>query len=100
MDKLETTPSLILANYIIDVLGKFSWPQEGGSWPLYVSHMPDGGNVEADCGTIYDTSAVLDGRLMSGLLLRWIRQIPHLLTTFIQHGLRTEQLQSFYQLSE
>lgn len=63
---LEASPSSILAAYIINTLDKMSWSIEKDNWPLFVSSMPDGDNVENDCGAIYDTAGVLDGRQMDG----------------------------------
>lgn len=63
---LETSPSSILAAYIINTLDKMTWPIEKDNWPLFVSHMPDGDNVETDCGAVYDTQGVLAGRRMDG----------------------------------
>jgi hypothetical protein len=67
-DLLEISPSSIIAAYLIDEISKMTWPTDKSSWPLYISHMPDGDEVETDCGAIYDTSGILDGRLMSGLV--------------------------------
>lgn len=65
---LETSPSSILAAYIVDTLDKMSWPEEKDNWPLFVSSMPDGDKVESNCGAIYDTAGVTDGRSMSGVI--------------------------------
>ena len=65
-DLLLASPASILAAYIIDEMDKMSWPIEKDNWPLYISHMPDGDNVETNCGAIYDTSGVLDSRQMDG----------------------------------
>jgi len=56
----------ILAAYIIETLSLMTDPSDGDDWPLYISSMPDGDNVKTDCGAIYDTAGVLDGKLSSG----------------------------------
>ncbi len=65
-DVLLVTPAEVMAAYIIDGLGSMARPSEGGSWPLYISHMPDGDNVASDAGSIYNTPGVKDGRRMEG----------------------------------
>jgi len=67
-DVLEASPASIMAAYIIDELAKMTDPENGDSWPLYISSMPDGKNVKTDCGAIYDTTPVIETRLMSGLV--------------------------------
>ena len=56
----------ILAANIINTLSLMTNPSEGDDWPLYISSMPDGDTVETNCGAIYDTYGVLDGKLSSG----------------------------------
>ena len=64
---LLTTPAYILASYIIEEnIGSMTDPADSGDWPLYISYMPDGFDIETDCGSIYDTSGIKDGRLMIG----------------------------------
>jgi hypothetical protein len=65
-DELGTTPATIMATYIINTLDKMTWPREKNFWPLYRSHMPDGYNVQDDCGCIFDTSGIQDSRQMNG----------------------------------
>ena len=67
-DVLTASPASIMAAYIIDELAKMTTPSDMGDWPLYKSSMPDGKNVETDCGVIYDTTPVIEQRLMSGLV--------------------------------
>ena len=69
---LATTPSLIIATVIVDMLEKMSWPVTAGEWPLYVSYMPD---VAFNVGAIYDTSGIEEVRQMDG-------------TTTTHHGIR------------
>ena len=66
LDTLLTTPATVIAAYIINELAIMSRPVDGDDWPLYISHMPDGVNVKTNCGCIYDTTGIKDGRLMVG----------------------------------
>lgn len=65
-NQLLASPAYILSKYIIDVLETMTIPSVGGIWPLYISHLPDDKDVADNCGAIYDTTGVKDGRLMSG----------------------------------
>lgn len=56
----------ILAYYIINTLSLMTAPSDESNWPLYISSMPDGDDVKVDCGSIYDTAGMLDGKLSSG----------------------------------
>jgi hypothetical protein len=60
---LEISPATILSHYIIDVLESFTSPEDKTDWPLFVSHMPDEIN---DVGCVYNTSPIIDGKLMCG----------------------------------
>jgi len=60
----------ILAAYIINELLLMTSPSDEDDWPLYVSSMPDGDNVKTNCGAIYDTAGVLDGKLSSGEVIQ------------------------------
>ncbi len=66
-NQLAASPAYILAQYIVDVLGLMGETTED-TWPLYVNHLPDdrSSSVEDNCGAIYDTTGVKDGRLMEG----------------------------------
>jgi hypothetical protein len=64
---LEATPATILATYIINELALATDPGDGAAWPMYVSSMPDGSDVENDCGCCYDTTGVKQFRLMNGI---------------------------------
>lgn len=66
---LGASPAFILSEYIITELLSMTNPDDGGLWPLYTAHMPDGNNVESNCGALYGTSGILDGRLMTGLVI-------------------------------
>lgn len=59
------SPAIIISKYLIQE-GIFTDPTLGNPWPVYVSTTPDGDNVDAKVGTVYDTSGAKDGRLMSG----------------------------------
>jgi hypothetical protein len=39
-------------------------PSNNNTWPIYISHMPDGDGVRCECISIHDTSGILDGRYM------------------------------------
>jgi len=66
-DSLQTSPAYILASYIIaEAIGSMTDPVDDDDWPLYVSYMPDSSDIKTNCGCVYDTSGVKDGRLMEG----------------------------------
>jgi len=65
---LLLSPAAIMAAYVIDVLGKMTRPSDRDDWPLYTSHLPDGEDVETDCGAIYGTSGTNDQRSMNGIV--------------------------------
>ncbi len=60
----------ILRAYIISTLSLMTLPSDRGSWPLYVANMPDGNDIETNCGCVYDTPGVLDGKLSSGEVIQ------------------------------
>jgi len=65
--KLRASPASIIAAYIIEELGKgMTVPSDGDTWPLYICHMPDGVNVETNCGAVYDTAGTQEVRSMTG----------------------------------
>jgi len=66
---LGVSPAEILADYIITVLASLTLPSVGSTWPLWTNHMPDGRDVEDNCVSIYDTTGIKDGRIMSGTTL-------------------------------
>lgn len=61
-DVLTDNPAAIIAHYLTG-LALMSVPG-AGDWPLYISHLPDGDNVEDNAGAIYNTTPVKDGRWM------------------------------------
>ena len=65
MSVLADPPSLILATKLID-LAIFTDPAVAGAFPIYVSLLPDGDEIENDAAAIYDTKGDKDGRLMKG----------------------------------
>ena len=70
-DVLETSPSSVLAYYIIETLAKMTDPSEGDTWPLYISSMPDGDDIETNCGALYDTSGIQSMRQMNGYIAQF-----------------------------
>ncbi len=68
---LLTSPAYILASYIIEqAIGSMTDPVDDNDWPLYVSRMPDGSDIKTNCGTLYDTSGLKDGRLAEGTVIQ------------------------------
>jgi hypothetical protein len=67
---LLNSPAFILAEYIIDQgIGSMTNPASNLAWPLYNNFLPDATGVKTDLGSIYDTSGVKDGRLMTGEMI-------------------------------
>ena len=63
---MNHSPAYILAALLTsEAVDVFTAPSEVGTWPLYISHEPDGSNVENNCGTVYDTDGIKDGRIMA-----------------------------------
>ena len=81
-DTLLVSPAVILAEYIRDQ-ETMSDPGDNTDWPLYISYMPDSVDIDSDCGAIYDTTPIKDGRLMIGPVIQHygiqikIRSISH-----------------------
>lgn len=67
--EVSNSPSSVLAKYLIDTLGVFTTPGESGDWPLYQSSLPDGSKNTPDAA-IYDTTPVVDAKLMNGSLVQ------------------------------
>lgn len=57
------SPAAIIADFLI-AEGVFTDPSADSSWPLFIAHEP---NSPDECGTIYTTTGVDDGRLMTGV---------------------------------
>jgi len=69
-DILQMSPASIIANYIISSLSLMSDPSDGDDWPLYIASLPDGPQIETDCGAVYDSGGVTDGKYMSGGIMQ------------------------------
>lgn len=54
----------VLSAYLI-AQSIFTAVSDGSTWPLYRSSLPDDDDVEDNVGTIYDTTGLKDGRIMS-----------------------------------
>ena len=64
------TPAAIMTTYIIETLDLLTWPTDSLDWPCYISHQPDGNNVNNICGAVFDTTGVRDARLLrTGLVI-------------------------------
>ena len=58
---LLNSPSAVIAEYITATIQSFTDPDAQGSWPLFISHLPDSPDEAA---VIKDSPGILDGRLM------------------------------------
>ena len=58
------SPSLITRSFLVNN-SIFTLPSAVGDWPLYISGLPDGDNIEDNAGAVYDVAPNLDGRLMT-----------------------------------
>lgn len=68
-DTYADTPAAILREYLI-LQGLVTLPSVAGNWPMYVSSMPDGDNVDDNAGAAYNTTPIKDGRLMAGAVIQ------------------------------
>jgi hypothetical protein len=57
------SPASILATYMTGV-SLMTPPSAGENWPLYISSLPDGDNIEDEIGAIFNTTPIKDGRDM------------------------------------
>ena len=48
--------------FVINSLGKMTTPTDQDDWPLYCPHMPDGDDVETNCGVARDSPGTQDRR--------------------------------------
>jgi len=64
VDYVLDTPASILATWIVGV-ELMSAPSAGDDWPLFISYLPDGINVDDNIGAIYNTTPVKDARNMN-----------------------------------
>jgi hypothetical protein len=60
---LGDSPASVLATYLTGQ-ALMIVPGAVGDWPLYISSLPDGDNVDDNAGAIYDTAPIKDGRYM------------------------------------
>ena len=68
-DVLSESPASVLSTYIVS-LGYMTVPSASSDWPLYISHLPDGDEVNDDAGALFDTTPLKDGRLMTGPIVQ------------------------------
>ena len=61
---LTYSPAAVIAYYLINTLSNVEEPNASPTWPLYISSLPDGSNIENNAGCVYDTTGLLDGRIM------------------------------------
>ena len=69
-DATVIVPSAIVAEYVIGTLDLFSAVSEGSTWPLYRSNLPDSDQISHNIAAIFDTSADIQSKLMSGDLVQ------------------------------
>ncbi len=84
----ENTPSSILAKYLIDTLAVFVNPGDSGDWPLYISSLPDGIDVPFESAAVYDTTPLVDGKLMNGTLVEAYGIQLHVRSSLYETGYR------------
>lgn len=56
------SPSAIIAAYLISE-GLGTRQSDDDDWPMFISSMPD---IAKDCSAVYDTSPLIEGKLMRG----------------------------------
>jgi hypothetical protein len=63
---LNLSPAIILGSYLVNDLAVMKTVASEEDWPLYLNFLPDDqpSKVKINAGAIYDTSGILDGRLM------------------------------------
>lgn len=64
----DSPASVVRAHLITESL--VTDPDSAGSWPMYVSSLPGGDNIEDNAAAIYNTTPILDGRLMIGPVIQ------------------------------
>jgi len=64
---LRLSPAIILGSYLVYDIDAMKTVASGEDWPLYLNFLPDDqpSKVKTNAGAIYDTSGVLDGRIMT-----------------------------------
>lgn len=60
----RTMPSEIVWKYSVDVAALFTNPSDDAVWPLFIGMMPDGNDVANECGAVYNTAGILEGKNM------------------------------------
>jgi hypothetical protein len=66
---LSDNPAAIIRQHLI-LQSLVTDPDSGSNWPAYIQSLPDGDNVEDNALTIYNTTPLLDGRLMIGPVIQ------------------------------
>jgi len=66
---ISNSPSLIIQKYAI-AQSLFTLPSENDTWPVYVSHLPDGENIEDNAAGIFEVVPSIDGRVMQGEVIQ------------------------------
>jgi hypothetical protein len=67
-DAVIVLPSEVVAMYLINTLALFTNPDEDADWPLFIGHCPDANDVPDDCGVIYLTTGIFDGKGMRAVI--------------------------------
>ena len=62
-DNLSDSPVLIMQKYLVGE-SLFTLPSSQSTWPLHMSSMPDGINVDDNVGCVFDHMPQLDGRYL------------------------------------
>jgi hypothetical protein len=65
---MNHTPAYILRQYLVSQ-GLLSLPSAGGSWPAWVSFLPDGPDVPDEALALYDGPPFVDAREMRAHLV-------------------------------
>ena len=64
-DAVSVSPAAVLAAFLQSA-GVFSAYDADEAWPVYVSSMPDGAGVPADCAVLYNTAGLFNGKTLRG----------------------------------
>lgn len=59
-------PTSSILRQFLDLYGLGSMPSASGTWPIFVTTLPDGRGVDDDCLAVLDTAGQKDGRIMDG----------------------------------
>jgi len=63
-DETIVLPSEVVAMYLINTLAMFTDPDDYADWPLFIGHCPDANDVPDNCGVVYLTTGIFDGKNM------------------------------------